>query len=90
MARAAPALLAGDFNMLPGSPEHGRMLAPFGDADTFVAAATALARDPDALRRMGQTARQDILRLDSERVYDRLETLFLDAIPGGAPCTNPC
>lgn len=31
VARAAPALLAGDFNMLPGSPEHGRMLAPFGD-----------------------------------------------------------
>jgi len=29
--RAAPALLAGDFNMLPGSPEHGRLLAPFGD-----------------------------------------------------------
>lgn len=29
--RAAPALLAGDFNMLPGSPEHQRLLAPFGD-----------------------------------------------------------
>ena len=29
--RAAPALLAGDFSMLPGSPEHSRMLAPFGD-----------------------------------------------------------
>ncbi|HRZ24614.1 MAG TPA: hypothetical protein P5326_11315 [Candidatus Contendobacter sp.] len=28
---------------------------------------------------MGQTARQDILRLDSERVYDRLETLFCNA-----------
>jgi endonuclease/exonuclease/phosphatase family metal-dependent hydrolase len=26
-----PALLAGDFNMLPGSPEHQRLLAPFGD-----------------------------------------------------------
>jgi glycosyltransferase involved in cell wall biosynthesis len=71
-------------------PGRNGLLAPFGDADTFVAAATTLARDPDALRRMGQTARQDILRLDSERVYDRLETLFLDAIPGGAPCTNPC
>ena len=31
VARAAPALLAGYFNTLPGSPEHGRMLAPFGD-----------------------------------------------------------
>lgn len=29
--RAAPALLAGDFNMLPGSPEHQCLLAPFGD-----------------------------------------------------------
>ena len=30
-ARAAPALLAGDFNMLPGSLEHQRLLAPFDD-----------------------------------------------------------
>lgn len=29
--RAQPALLAGDFNMLPGSPEHQRLLAPFSD-----------------------------------------------------------
>lgn len=29
--RAAPALLAGDFNMLPGSPEYERLLAPFDD-----------------------------------------------------------
>jgi endonuclease/exonuclease/phosphatase family metal-dependent hydrolase len=29
--RAMPALLAGDFNMLPGSSEHQRLLAPFGD-----------------------------------------------------------
>jgi endonuclease/exonuclease/phosphatase family metal-dependent hydrolase len=30
-ARAAPALLLGDFNMLPGSPEYARLLAPFED-----------------------------------------------------------
>ncbi|WP_020656178.1 endonuclease/exonuclease/phosphatase family protein [Massilia niastensis] len=30
--RAAPALLAGDFNMLPGSPEYLRLIAPFGCA----------------------------------------------------------
>ncbi|MBQ5939832.1 endonuclease/exonuclease/phosphatase family protein [Massilia sp. AB1] len=29
--RAGPALLAGDFNMLPGSLEHQRLLAPFDD-----------------------------------------------------------
>jgi endonuclease/exonuclease/phosphatase family metal-dependent hydrolase len=30
-ARASPALVLGDFNMLPGSPEHVRLLAPFED-----------------------------------------------------------
>jgi endonuclease/exonuclease/phosphatase family metal-dependent hydrolase len=29
--RAASAILAGDFNMLPHSPEYQRLLAPFGD-----------------------------------------------------------
>ena len=70
-------------------PGRNGRLAPFGDAGEFVAAATALARDLQALRGMGQTARQDILRLDSERVYDRLETLFLNAISGEISCVNP-
>ena len=30
-ARAVPALVLGDFNMLPGSPEYARLLAPFED-----------------------------------------------------------
>lgn len=30
-ARAVPALMCGDFNMLPGSPEYARLLAPFDD-----------------------------------------------------------
>jgi endonuclease/exonuclease/phosphatase family metal-dependent hydrolase len=30
-ARAAPALVLGDFNMLPDSPEYARLLAPFAD-----------------------------------------------------------
>ncbi len=67
---------------------HNGRLAPFGDAGAFVDAATTLARDASALRRMGQVARQDILRLDSERVYDRLEALFLNAITGEASCAN--
>ena len=71
-------------------PGRSGRLAPFGDTGGFVAAATALARDSQALRRMGQTARQTMLDLDSERVYDRLETLFLNAIPGGVSCANPC
>ena len=68
---------------------HNGLLAPFGAAEAFVTAATALARDSGALRRMGQTTRQATLRLDSERVYDRLETLFLNAITGEASCANP-
>lgn len=76
LAVAAFDYAAARAHVQPG--RHGR-LAPFGDADTFVAAATALVRDLHSLRRMGQTARQDILRLDSERVYDRLETLFCNA-----------
>ena len=72
------------------APGRSGRLAPFGDAGAFVEAATALARDADALRRMGQTARQAMLGLDSEQVYDRLETLFLNAIPGAASCANPC
>ena len=70
-------------------PGRNGLLAPFGDADAFVAAAATLARDFHALRGMGQTARQDILRLDSERVYDRLETLFFNALSGESSCANP-
>jgi endonuclease/exonuclease/phosphatase family metal-dependent hydrolase len=32
LPRAMPALLAGDFNFLPGSPDHRRLLTPFEDA----------------------------------------------------------
>ena len=65
-------------------------LAPFDDAAQFVDAAAALVRNLDALRRMGQQARQTMLQLDSERVYDRLETLFLKAMTGENPCMTAC
>jgi glycosyltransferase involved in cell wall biosynthesis len=71
-------------------PKHDGLLAPFGEAEAFIAAATALARDIDVLRGLGQAARQAMLKLDSERVYDRLETLFLNAILGEPSCTIPC
>lgn len=71
-------------------PGLSGLLAPFGDADAFVAAATALARDADALEAMGQAARRGMARLDSEHIYDRLETLFLSAIRGEASCPIPC
>jgi glycosyltransferase involved in cell wall biosynthesis len=71
-------------------PGRGGLLAPFGDAGAFVEAATALARDVGALRRMGQAARQSMLALDGERVYDRLETLFLNATLGETSCATVC
>ena len=71
-------------------PGLSGLLAPFGDADAFVVAATALARDADALEAMGQAARRGMARLDSEHIYDRLETLFLSAIRGEASCPIPC
>ncbi len=71
-------------------PGHGGLLAPFGDAQAFIAAATVLAEDFAALRRMGQAARQTMLQLDSEHIYDRLETLFLNAINGETSCLIPC
>ena len=85
LAVAAFDYAAARAHVQPG--RHG-LLAPLGDTDAFVAAAAALARDTTALRRMGQTARQTMLGLDSERVYDRLETLFLNAISGESSCAN--
>jgi glycosyltransferase involved in cell wall biosynthesis len=70
-------------------PGHSGLLAPFGDASAFIAAATALGKDFAALRRMGQAARQMMLHLDSEHIYDRLETLFLNAITGETACPIP-
>jgi len=72
------------------APDRSGRLAPFGDGGAFIAAATALASDSNALRRMGQAAYQTALGLDSERVYDRLETLFLNAATGETSCPIPC
>jgi glycosyltransferase involved in cell wall biosynthesis len=71
-------------------PGHSGLLAPFGDPQAFIAAATVLAEDFAALRRMGQAARQTMRQLDSEHIYDRLETLFLNAITGETSCLIPC
>lgn len=82
------AVVAFDYAAARAHVEPGRsgQLAPFGDAQALVAAATTLARDFDALRHMGQTARQAMLQLDSEHLYDRLETLFLTATMGESTC----
>jgi glycosyltransferase involved in cell wall biosynthesis len=58
-------------------PRRCGVLAPFGDAHAFIAAATTLSRDAATLAAMSQAARQAALGLDSERLHDRLATLFL-------------
>ena len=70
-------------------PGQSGLLAPFGDAQAFIAAAAALAENVPDLRRMGQAARRAMRQLDSEHVYDRLETLFLNAITGETSCPIP-
>ena len=67
---------------------HSGQLAAFGDAKALVTAATTLARDFNMLRQMGQVARQAMLQLDSEHLYDRLETLFLTATEGESSCVT--
>ena len=71
-------------------PGHSGLLAPFGDAEAFIVAATALARDFPALEAMGQAARRTVAPLDNEHIYDRLETLFLSAIGGETSCPTAC
>ena len=71
-------------------PGQGGLLAPFGDTGAFVAAATALARDAGMIPPMGQAARLAATRLDSERIYERLEALFLSASQGETACPTPC
>ena len=61
---------------------------PFGDAGAFVDAAVALAREPALLENLGRAARQSVARLDSERIYDRLEASFLQLASGEPSCPN--
>jgi len=85
------AVAAFDYAAAHASVEPGQsgLLAPFGDAQAFIAAAVALAENVPDLRRMGQAARRAMRQLDSEHVYDRLETLFLNAITGETSCPIP-
>jgi len=71
-------------------PGHSGLLAPLGDPQAFIAAATVLVEDFPARQRMGQAAHQAMLQLDSEHVYDRLEALFLNAVAGETSCPILC
>ncbi|HRY14254.1 MAG: glycosyltransferase family 1 protein [Candidatus Competibacteraceae bacterium] len=81
------AVAAFDYAAARAHVEPGRsgLLAPYADTQAFISAATTLAQDLSALRQMGKTARQVMLQLDSEYLYDRLETLFLSAIREKTP-----
>jgi glycosyltransferase involved in cell wall biosynthesis len=81
------AVAAFDYAAARAHVEPGRsgLLAPYGDAQAFIVAATTLAQDLGQLRQMGESARRAMLQLDSEYLYDRLETLFLSAIREKAP-----
>ncbi|MCC6136587.1 MAG: glycosyltransferase family 1 protein [Candidatus Contendobacter sp.] len=85
LAVAAFDYAAAHAHVIPGS---SGWLAPFGNTEAFITQAAALATDVATLRRMGETARQATLQVDSERIYDRLETLFLNAITGETSCTT--
>lgn len=61
---------------------------PFGDAAAFTEAAVTLSREPAQLENLGRAARQSVARLDSERIYDRLEASFLQLALGELPCPN--
>ncbi|MER2584039.1 MAG: glycosyltransferase family 1 protein [Candidatus Competibacter sp.] len=91
MASGLP-IVAFDYAAARAHVESGHigLLAPFGDADAFVAAATAAVRDLGTLTFMGQAARLMAARLDSERIYDRLETLFSNVIGGATQCPILC
>jgi len=83
----ASGLAVGAFDYAAGHAhvESGRcgLLAPFGDAAAFISIATALVRDRGVLAAMGQVARQAVLGLDSERIYDRLEALLASVTAQG-------
>ena len=83
LAVAAFDYAAARAHVVPGA---SGLLARFGDAPAFIAAATALAGDWPALQSMGRHARQAMLELDSEEVSRRLETLFFNAIAGESAC----
>ena len=69
-------------------PGHCGVLAPFGDAETFIAATTRLIQDPNQLAVMGQAARYAALQANGEQIYDRLATLLLSVAKGDIPCLS--
>jgi len=84
MASGLP-VLAFDYAAAGLLIDSGRsgVLVPFGDADAFVAAATALAADRDHRRALGRQARERACAQDWEGVITRFETVLTRAIQPG-------
>ncbi|HRE55829.1 MAG TPA: glycosyltransferase family 1 protein, partial [Candidatus Competibacter sp.] len=84
------AVVAFDYAAARAHLNSGRdgLSVPFGDQAAFVGAAVALAREPALLENLGRAARQSVERLDSERIYDRLEASFLQLVSGEPSCST--
>ncbi len=84
------AVVAFDYAAARAHLNSGRngLSIPFGDKAAFVGAAVALAREPARLENLGRAARQSVERLDSERIYDRLEASFLQLVSGEPSCST--
>jgi len=87
MASGLP-VVAFDYAAAHAHIESGRSgrLAPITDRQAFIAHATDLVKDVAMLRQMGEIARQAMREVDNERIYDRLEALFLNAMTGETAC----
>lgn len=62
------------------SDDRDAVLVEPGDAGALVAAAAALAADPERRERLGEAARERARRLADEDVYQRLDRIYLDVI----------
>ncbi len=58
--------------------EHSGLLAPCHEPTAFIAQAQRLAGNPDLVSTLGAEARNVVMACDWERVYQELETLFLE------------
>jgi endonuclease/exonuclease/phosphatase family metal-dependent hydrolase len=92
-ARAAPALMFGDFNMLPGSPEYARLLAPWledtpGLADAWDLAHPGTAHAPTVGLHDGSPAAGPPFTFDyafvSAGLAERVRRLHVDAVDTGS------
>lgn len=64
--------------------EHDGLLAPLADEQAFISAAQSLASDLERIRHFGENARQAALPYDWNKIYERLVTIYQNAIQANA------